>query len=335
MIGAKIKTVKKQKSPWSGFCAFLYANRQKNLLFPAVKYGYSAKNRKGCTCNANIENTAANRKEQTRFVTRTAEIEITAEMINEYLNDMETKGRSKSSIESYQTALIAFYNFLPDEKILDETTTLQWRDFLRENGYSQRTINARMSIYNSFLQYLGKREWQYIGQTALPDDVQPEITRAEYLRLLQAAKQLNKERTYLLIKTLAGAGIRLQELPQLTVEALQKGTAKLEHYGCQRLARIPEPLRVELLEYAAQKGITSGPIFVTRDGTPLLRSSVWNAINAVCKTARVEPEKANPRCLWKLYQSTYQGIRDNIIALTDQAYERMLEQEQLTIAWDI
>ena len=268
-------------------------------------------------------------------MTKTAEIQVSLELIQAYLDDMDNKGRSKASIESYRTALAAFYEFLPDEKILDEDTTLQWRDYLRENGYSQRTINARMSIFNSFLQYLGKRDWQYIGQITLPDDVQPEITRSEYLRLLQAAKQLGKERTYLLIKTLAGAGIRLQELPQLTVEALQKGTAKLEHYGCQRVARIPEPLRAELLAYAAQQGISSGAIFITRDGTPLLRSSVWNAINAICKTARVEPAKANPRCLWKLYQSTYQGIRDNIIALTDQAYERMLEQEQLTIAWDV
>ncbi len=270
-----------------------------------------------------------------RFVTRTTEIQITPEIIQDYLEAMIAKGRSKATIDSYGAALSAFYEFLPEDKAMDRETTIQWRDFLQESEYSQRTINARMSILNSFLQYLGKREWQYIGQQMQPDDIQPEITRTEYLRLLQAAKQMNKERTYLLIKTLGGAGVRLQELPQLTIEALQRGVAKLEHYGCQRLIRIPEPLRTELLAYANRQGIFTGSVFITREGSPMLRSGVWNSIKAVCKTAVVEPEKANPRCLWKLYQSTYQGIRDNIIALTDQTYERMLQQEQLAIGWDI
>ena len=66
----------------------------------------------------------------------------------------------------------------------------------------------------------------------------------------------------------------------------------------------------------------------------MLRSSVWNSVNSVASTARVQPEKANPRCLQRMYQTTYQGVWDNVAALTEQAYQRMLEEEQLTVGWD-
>lgn len=45
-------------------------------------------------------------------------------------------------------------------------------------------------------------------------------------------------------------------------------------------------------------------------------------------------EKANPRCLWKMYLSTQEGIKANLTILLEQAYDRMLEQEQLTTGWE-
>ena len=259
------------------------------------------------------------------------------ELVEAYLLDMEARGRSKTSIDSYRVILAGLQEFLEQQEgvELGADTAENWRRYLEENGYSRRTINKRISVLNGFVQFLGKREWQYTGPFTLPDrDIQPELVRTEYLRLLQAAKRLERERTYLLVKAIGGAGIRLQELPQLTVEAVRSGRAHLEHYGCHRMIRLPDMFCEELLNFTHRSGITEGPVFITRDGTPMTRTGVWNSINAICHEAQVAPEKANPRCLWKLYQSTYQTIHDNIVALTDQAYDRMLEQEELTIGWN-
>ena len=57
------------------------------------------------------------------------------------------------------------------------------------------------------------------------------------------------------------------------------------------------------------------------------------AVQALAKDARVAPEKCNPRCLRRLYQTTRDGIFQNISILLDQAYDRMLENEQLTAGW--
>lgn len=74
-------------------------------------------------------------------------------------------------------------------------------------------------------------------------------------------------------------------------------------------------------------------MFVTRTGRLLSRTSVTGAIQSLAHDARVPPEKCNPRCLRKLYQSTMAGIEASVYLLVEQTHERLLDQEQLTIGW--
>lgn len=48
-----------------------------------------------------------------------------------------------------------------------------------------------------------------------------ELTKAEYLRLLEAARR--DRRLYLLLETICGTGIRVSELAYFTVEAVAQG----------------------------------------------------------------------------------------------------------------
>lgn len=163
----------------------------------------------------------------------------------------------------------------------------------------------------------------------------PELTRKEYLRLLQAAKSQGKERTYLLIKALGGAGLRVQELPQLTVAAVQKGTASFSYHNnrCRRVARLPQVLREELLDFAGREGIREGPVFQAAGGGPLPRTYIYKLLQAVSSAAQVDSEKVTPHCLRNMYQNTQETILNSISILAEQAYDRMLEEEQRLTGW--
>ena len=182
----------------------------------------------------------------------------------------------------------------------------------------------------------GAQQWQTGDFNRGTERVQPELSRREYLRLLSAAKQLGKEKSYLLIKTLGGAGMRIQELPQLTVEALESGVVELEYHNSRqrRVLHLPEGLRTELRDYVRREGKEHGPVFATREGEPMPRTSVNYFISSVSRDARVSEEKATPRCLWKMYQETCQEIRSNVAVLIEQSYQRMLEEEQLVMGWN-
>ncbi len=262
--------------------------------------------------------------------------QMTLEQIDNFLDALMEKGRSPGSLQSYRGILTSLYEYLPEGKRLNADTGAEWKDWLEEQGFSQRTVNARLSAWNSFLQYLGHREWQTDDFNHTHHDVQPELTRAEYLRLLSAARQLDKEKSYLLIKTMGGAGMRIQELPQLTVEAVAEGSVKLERHNHtqRRILYLPPILREELMDYIRREQLESGSVFVTQEGTPLKRSSVYYYVNCVCRDAQVDEEKANPRCLWKMHQNTYDRIRANVNILVEQTYQRILEEEQFAVGWN-
>ena len=261
-----------------------------------------------------------------------AGVPMTQEQIEGYVAHRQDEDRTSESIQKYARDLDALYRFLPEEKRIYPETLSQWRGSLLGEGYAPRTVNSMVSVANSFLKWLGHRELQLTGQLNIAYD-QPELTRNEYLRLLSAARHLNKERTYLLVKVFTTVNITVLELPCLTVEAVRGDQVEFTANGVRYLAAIPSCLRDELLDYARRSCIASGPIFVTRTGKPLGRTAVTAYIQSLAQTARVAPEKCNPRCLHKLYQSTMDGIEAAVRVLAEQSHEQLLEQEQLLVGW--
>ena len=259
-------------------------------------------------------------------------VPITREQIENYIAHQREESRMPESVQKYARNLWALYSFLPEEKRIRPETLTQWRETLLGQGYAPRTVNCMVSVANSFLKWLGHRELQLMGQLEITND-QPELTRNEYLRLLSAARHLNKERTYLLVKVFTTVNITVQELPCLTVEAVQGDQAEFTVNGVRHLAAIPSCLRDELLDYARRFYIASGPIFVTRTGKPLGRTAVTSYIQQLAQTARVAPEKCNPRCLHKLYQSTMDELETTVRILAEQSHEQLLEREQMLVGW--
>lgn len=267
---------------------------------------------------------------------RKMEEKLTSEILEAFLAHLLSKGRSEVSLQEYRRTLSMFWSSLSEDKVVTAESGIQWKQWLEEKGFSSRTINTRVSVWNSLAQYLGHRDWQVGEFRDVSDQVQPELTRQEYLRLLSAAKTMGEERVYLLIKTLGGMGLRMQELSQLTAEAVRQGSVRLESQNKMsvRILHLPVILQREMLEYMSREGITRGPVFTTAGGKPMDRSNIGHSIKRVSRDARVAEEKVNPRCLWKMYRSTREGIQANVAILIEQAYERMLEQEQLIVGWE-
>lgn len=261
-------------------------------------------------------------------------LRLTPADLEAYLDSLSQQGRGHDTLATYMRNVHALYDGLPEDKTVRPGTLVRWQRTLLEGGYSPRTVNVRMSVANSLMAFLGRRDLQSVGSLEV-DDVQPELTRTEYLRLLTTARALDKERLYLLVKLFGCTGLPLQELPRVTVEALTEGRVIVRSCGIVQLLHLPDFLRKELLAYARREGTASGPIFHTKSGKPLGRTAVTDSIKQLCRDARVPEEKANPRCLKRLWQSTQDGIRTQIDLLVEQACDRLMEAEQLTVGWDV
>lgn len=263
-----------------------------------------------------------------------AELTVTWEEVCRYLDSLAARGRRRETIQVYRPKLETFYHFLPEDKRVAADTLELWRAALLREGYSPGTANTHVSAANGLLAYLGRRDLQLIGQLDTEGEIQPELSRTEYLRLLATARNLGRERTYLMVKVFALTGIRVSELNRVTVRAVEEGRVLTACDGRAQYVLIPACLRKELTVYLRRVGITAGPVFVTRSGRPMRRTQVSGEIRTLCRDARVDGDKSNPRCLRRLYQVTQERIRDSVQILAEQAHERMLEEEQLTVGWE-
>ena len=193
-----------------------------------------------------------------------------------------------------------------------------WKRTLIEQGYAVRSINSMLASVNSLLGFLGWHDCKVKNiriqrQTYCAEE--QELTKAEYLRLLEASQ--NNKQLYLVLQTICGTGIRVSELRYFTVEAVRCGEITVNCKSKTRTILIPGKLSKLLLNYAKQKRITTGEIFVGRSGKPLNRSNIWRQMKQLCKAAGVKDSKVFPHNLRKLFARTFYGIEKDIAKLAD------------------
>lgn len=257
---------------------------------------------------------------------------VTQAGLRAYLDALRARGLAQTTCRQYAAALRAFYRELPPDKRVDEETLERWRERMQAKGYAQGSIALSLSTAKRFLQWMGRPEPR--PRQAQDREEPPELSRNEYLRLLQAARRLGKRRSYLIMKLFASTGITIQALQELTVENVQGDVPAPSEENRRRRLHIPGCVRRELLDYAAQAGISTGLIFRTRSGRPMLRSQINGCVHALCREAGVEEAKGSPRCLQQLYWRTWRGIEANLELLVEQAHDRMLEEEQRSFGWE-
>ena len=263
-------------------------------------------------------------------------IPVTPHQIQDYLDSLTNKGRVPATREQYGRVLELFYEALPADKVVTLRAIATWRDQLLEQGYARGTINSRLSVVNNFLEFLGHRELQLKDFFRREEAVHtPDMTRTEYLRLLQVARSMGREMIYLIVKLIVLTGIRDQDIRQVRVEMVSEGYVTTTVNGKTERRRIPHSLQRELLDYAQREGLTEGVLFLGKNRQNAVhRSYVAYLLQRLCESAQVPVEKGNIRCLRKLYQATWEEIRSNMDLLLEEAYERRMEQEQGYVAWE-
>ncbi len=261
-------------------------------------------------------------------------VRMTHEDIEGYLASLRAKGRTAAT-RQYGSILKQLYDDLPADKCIRKGTLARWVELLKKKGYAPNTINGFAIVANGFLDYMGHREYQLSELPKQEDNPQPELTRNEYLQLLQTAKRLDKEREYLLVKLFASCDLPVQQLDKVTVEAAKAGGMTVVSSGTRSMLHLPGCLCRELLAYAERQGIGVGPIFLSNRYRPMCRAGIVQSIAKLGEEAGLPGEKCNPQCLRRLYKSTKAAVEANFALLVEQTMDRQAEQEQLIVGWEV
>ena len=173
-----------------------------------------------------------------------SEHKLTPLQIQAFARHLLLEEKSAATMEKYLRDIRAFACWLGDREICKELTA-EWKAYLAEQGYAPASINAMLSALNSLLAYLDLNDCRVkflkIQRRLFRDDSR-ELTRPEYLRLLETARTQGRERLALLLETICGTGIRVSEVRYVTVEAVYRGRAEISLKGKIRTILLPGKL---------------------------------------------------------------------------------------------
>lgn len=233
----------------------------------------------------------------------------------EYLQDAE---KSQATLDKYIRDITAFKAWLNDVP-LSKAKVLEYKEQLIKS-HAPASVNSVLSSLNSFFNYCGEyglkvKNLKIQKQIFARND--KELTKAEYERLVNAAKRKGNRKLSLIMQTICATGIRVSELCYINVEALNNGIAQVNMKGKLRVIIIPKELCKILARYAKENHIAKGSIFTTKSGKPLDRHTIWKMMKSLCESANVDKNKVFPHNLRHLFARTFYSIEKDIVRLAD------------------
>lgn len=254
--------------------------------------------------------------------------------LQEYRNWLLSREYSAATIEKYTRALARFFRESGASLRPSREEVAAWRDSLAKRGYAPSGINAMLAAVNDYQESRDNPQGKakpLKRQRRIFSDPDRELTREEYFRLLSAARDSGNRRALLLLQTLCSTGIRVSELPYITVDALRRHKARIRCKGKCREILLPDELCKRLQRWCDRQHIHTGPAFVSRSGSALSRVTVWKILKALCSRANVAWGKVFPHNLRHLFARTFYNIEKNLSKLADVLGHSSIETTRIYI----
>ena len=246
-------------------------------------------------------------------------MQLTQREFDQFEDYLRHDEREESTIEAYLRSLTRFAEWA-DGRAVTKELAMEWKAALAEAGYRPISVNAMLAAVNKFFTCMGREDCKvkYLKlQRQMFRKSEKDLSKEEYQRLVQAAHEKGDLRMELILETICATGIRVGELKYITVEAVRAGVAEIALKGKIRTILLPHRLCRKLQKYAKQQKIASGKIFLTQDGLPVSRQSIWTRMKALCEPAGVERSKVFPHNLRSLFARSFYGSCHDVVRLAD------------------
>jgi len=241
--------------------------------------------------------------------------ESTLAKFQEHLMYQEKSG---NTIQKYSHDIRTFLSFL-NGRLACKEIALAYKEYLTEL-YAVASVNSMLAALNTFMEFVGFNDCKVKPlkvQRRLFAHSDRQLTRESYEKMVALARREGKDRLCMLMQTLCNTGIRISELPYITVDAVNRGRVTVNCKGKIREIFIHKQLQLLLIDYIQRQKIVKGSVFVTRNGKPIHRCNVWKEMQSLSFRAHVKKEKVFPHNLRHLFAYTYYKAKKDIAKLAD------------------
>lgn len=259
---------------------------------------------------------------------------LNEDQINAFCVELHRRERSEGTIAQYCRSLQHLSRLLPEGRLTREAL-LEWKREIADSK-AVRTVNCMIAAVNAFLEHMGAVEWKLkplkCQRKVFSED---ELTREEFHALVRQAEAVGDNQTAMLLRAMAGTGVRVSEVRFLTVEAARQKTAVIRLKGKTREIPLGDKLCKQLLRFARENQIERGSIFLGRRGRPLDRRRIWERMKKLCAGAGIDPEKVHPHALRHLFARIFYDLTQDIAKLADLLGHGSVETTRIYIATSI
>ena len=230
-------------------------------------------------------------------------MKVTDIAITKFLKAADEKEVRPNTITAYKGDLLHLQKYM-DGREVTKALMIEYKDYLAKN-YKTETANRRLRTARQLLKLNGEPE-SIVKPVPVKRNLTPEniMTLSDFERMLRYADKLNRPRERAIMETLAGTGIRFNELQFVTAEALKAGVMTVINKGAIRDVPL-QPVKKILQNYCREQGITEGIIFRTRHGNPISNSQLSRELKKIAGAARVSKARIHPHGFRHLFAVNY------------------------------
>ena len=201
---------------------------------------------------------------------------------------LEKRNKSQNTVSAYSRNINKLAIFLNGSE-LSAGKMAAYKDWLKEKGFKQCTINSYLAAANYFCEVM---DWQDMKVQLEPLDYgelhkSMSISLVNYNKLVYTALQNDNERLAMMIQVLCHTDLRFCELGLLTVDVLEKGVIEVIRKNRKIKILIPGMILEDLNVYVKHEGIANGIIFRTKNGSLVNRSNFCKDLRKMCMLAGI------------------------------------------------
>lgn len=236
-------------------------------------------------------------------------------MLDEFEAHLRRNNLSENTISSYLLT-IRMYQQLSGE--ITKQNLLAFKGYLIET-YKPKTVNLRIQAINKYLDFIKEEKLRLapvkIQQKNFLENV---ISDADYKFLKNCLKRDGNWEWYFVVRYLAATGARVSELIQIKVEHVFNGYFDLYSKGGKlRRLYIPKKLKTETEAWLAEKGVTSGYLFLNRFGDRITVRGISQQLKNYANKYGLNPKVVYPHSFRHRFAKNFLEKYNDISLLAD------------------
>ena len=254
------------------------------------------------------------------------------DQLDSFIEDQYCKELSKKTLHKYKADIQAFLDWLPDDIEITKKLMIDYKNHLKEKTNKSTSINRYITAIDKFVYWLGRKDLALEKvKSQIEYELDNVIDLTDYKRLLKQARKAGRKDTELIMRVLAGTGIRIEELKYFTVENLAP-YIEVTNKGKTRSVPIRRELLHDLRTYCKENKIRSGTLFPGRiPGQQLTNSAIWKRFKKIAGAAKVKKEKVYPHSFRHFFALEYLEAGGLEIELADILGHSSLETTRIYV----